>query len=132
MPRPCRRAAPSSASPTALHITGYLDDADLEGLWREAACFAFPTRGEGFGLPLLEAMQRGVPAAASDIPVLREVSGGVAHHFDPDDPQAAARAVTAAIADAHAARARTRAGRAVLVGSVGAGHLRRLRDGRCA
>jgi glycosyltransferase involved in cell wall biosynthesis len=86
-----------------LQITGYLDDADLEGLWREAACFAFPTRGEGFGLPLVEAMQRGLPVACSDIPVLREVSGGLAHHFDPDDPSAAARAVRAALDDRAAA-----------------------------
>jgi glycosyltransferase involved in cell wall biosynthesis len=86
-----------------LHVTGYLADAELEGLWRMAACFAFPTRGEGFGLPVLEAMQRGIPVACSDIPVLREVSGDVAHHFDPDDPSAAAAAVLAAMTDEHAA-----------------------------
>ncbi|WP_028062465.1 glycosyltransferase family 4 protein [Solirubrobacter soli] len=83
--------------------TGYLDDADLEGLWRVASCFAFPTRAEGFGLPLLEAMQRGVPAACSDIPVLREVGGDVARRFDPDDPAGAAAAVQAAMADPDAA-----------------------------
>ena len=55
-------------------------------------------------------MQRGLPVACSDIPVLREVGGDVAHHFDPDDPAAAAAAVRAAMADAGAAeRGRTRA-----------------------
>jgi glycosyltransferase involved in cell wall biosynthesis len=82
-----------------LVFPGYLEDAELEGLWRIAACAAFPTRAEGFGLPVLEAMQRGVPVACSDIPVLREVAGDVAQHFDPDDPAAAAAAVLAAIAD---------------------------------
>jgi glycosyltransferase involved in cell wall biosynthesis len=91
-------------------ITGYLEDAELEALWRLASCFAFPTRAEGFGLPLLEAMQRGIPVACSDIPVLREVGGDVAHRFDPDDPAAAGAAVRAAMADAGAAeRGRERA-----------------------
>jgi glycosyltransferase involved in cell wall biosynthesis len=82
-----------------LRIAGYVDDAELEGLWRIAACAAFPTRGEGFGLPVLEALGRGVPVACSDIPVLREVGGELVHPFDPDDPEGAARAITAAMAD---------------------------------
>jgi glycosyltransferase involved in cell wall biosynthesis len=82
-----------------VRITGYLGDDELEALWRLADCFAFPTRSEGFGLPLLEAMQRGVPVACSDIAVLREVGGDVAHHFDPDDPASTAAAVTAAMTD---------------------------------
>ena len=53
----------------------YVPDGDLEALWRIADCAAFPTLGEGFGLPVLEAMNRGVPVACSDIPVLREVGG---------------------------------------------------------
>jgi len=95
-----------------LRITGYVDDAELEGLWRIASCAAFPTRGEGFGLPLVEALRRGVPVACSDIPVLREVGGELPRYFDPDDAAGAARAVLAALdepfdaaaAKAHAAR----------------------------
>jgi glycosyltransferase involved in cell wall biosynthesis len=86
-----------------LVLPGYLDDARLEGLWSAAACAAFPTRAEGFGLPVLEAMQRGVPVACSDIPVLREVAGEAAHYFRPDDPAGAAAAVLAAIGDRGAA-----------------------------
>ena len=52
-------------------------DAELEALWRLAACAAFPTLAEGFGLPVVEAMRRGVPVACSDLPVLREVGGDV-------------------------------------------------------
>ncbi|MGD0981218.1 MAG: glycosyltransferase, partial [Solirubrobacteraceae bacterium] len=50
-------------------------DAELEGLWRVADCFAFPTLGEGFGIPLLEEMDHGLAVACSDLPVLREVGG---------------------------------------------------------
>jgi glycosyltransferase involved in cell wall biosynthesis len=74
----------------------YVPDAELEGLWRLADCAAFPTLGEGFGLPVIEAMARGVPVACSDLPVLREVGGDVAHYFTPDDPAGAAAAIEAA------------------------------------
>jgi glycosyltransferase involved in cell wall biosynthesis len=77
----------------------YVPDAELEGLWRLADCAAFPTLGEGFGLPVIEAMARGVPVACSDLPVLREVGGDVPHYFPPDDPVAAAAAIEAARAD---------------------------------
>ena len=77
----------------------FVPDAELEGLWRLAECAAFPTLGEGFGLPVIEAMARGVPVACSDLPVLREVGGKVAHYFTPDDPAAAAAAIEAARAD---------------------------------
>jgi glycosyltransferase involved in cell wall biosynthesis len=80
----------------------FVPDAELEGLWRLAECAAFPTLGEGFGLPVIEAMARGVPVACSDLPVLREVGGDVPHYFTPDDPPAAAAAIEAARADSGA------------------------------
>jgi glycosyltransferase involved in cell wall biosynthesis len=85
-------------------VAGYLDDARLEGLWKEAACATFPTRAEGFGLPVVEAMQRGVPVACSDIPVLREVGGSAVRYFGPDDAAGAASAVLEAMADPSAAK----------------------------
>jgi glycosyltransferase involved in cell wall biosynthesis len=90
----------------------FVPDAELEGLWRLAACAAFPTLGEGFGLPVIEAMARGVPVACSDLPVLREVGGDVAHYFTPDDAAAAAAAIEKAWSDREAAQAgRDRAAR---------------------
>jgi glycosyltransferase involved in cell wall biosynthesis len=82
-----------------LRFAGYLPNADIERLWLIAACAAFPTRAEGFGLPVLEAMARGVPIACSDIPVLRELGGNVPRYFDPSDPARAAAAVTASLGD---------------------------------
>jgi len=79
-----------------LRLPGYLSDGELEWLWQLAACAAFPTRAEGFGLPVLEAMARGVPVACSDIPVLREVGGELPRYFDPADGASAAAAIAAA------------------------------------
>ena len=82
-----------------LRLTGFVSDPELERLWQLAGCAAFPTRAEGFGLPVLEAMARGVPVACSDIPVLREVGGDLPEYFDPSDPGAAAAAVSVAMSD---------------------------------
>ena len=82
-----------------VRFVDHVTDAELEGLWRVAACAAFPTVAEGFGLPVVEAMERGVPVACSDIAVLREVGGDVPRYFDPRDAAAAAAAIMAAIED---------------------------------
>jgi glycosyltransferase involved in cell wall biosynthesis len=97
--RRLRELARERAVEDQVRFVDYVPDPDLEALWGTAACAAFPTLAEGFGLPVLEAMQRGVPVACSDIPVLREVGGDVPHYFDPHDPVAAAAAILAATAD---------------------------------
>jgi len=79
----------------------YVPDADLEALWGMAGCAAFPTRAEGFGMPVLEALARGVPVACSDLAVLREIGGELPCFFDPDDPADAARKVDEALALPH-------------------------------
>jgi glycosyltransferase involved in cell wall biosynthesis len=100
-----RRVARELGLERRVRFIGYVSDAELEGLWRLAECAAFPTLGEGFGLPVLEAMARGVPVACSDLAVLREVGGNVPHYFAPSDAASAARAIEAAWADPKAARA---------------------------
>ncbi len=95
-----------------IRFVGPVSDGELEGLWRLADCFAFPTLGEGFGLPLLEAMDHGLAVACSDLPVLREIGSDVPVFFDPHSPDDAARAIRSALNDsdraargpAHAAR----------------------------
>ena len=59
-----------------------------------ARALVFPSYVEGFGLPLVEAMQRGLPAMASDIPVFREIGGEFMAYFNLDDPQTLADRVT--------------------------------------
>jgi glycosyltransferase involved in cell wall biosynthesis len=97
-----RRSSREAGVEGRVRFVGYVPDDVLEALWALCACAAFPTLGEGFGLPLVEAMDRGVAIAASDIPVLREVGGDVPFWFDPHSPAAAAHALAAAIDDADA------------------------------
>lgn len=82
-----------------VRFVDYVADAELEALYRLAACVVFPSLSEGFGIPVVEAMERGVPVAASDIAVLREVAGDAALFFDPYSPAAAAEAIRAALAE---------------------------------
>lgn len=62
-----------------------VSDAALAALYRHARAAIFPSLGEGFGLPLAEALFHGCPVLASDIPAHREVCGDRAIYFDPND-----------------------------------------------
>jgi glycosyltransferase involved in cell wall biosynthesis len=84
----------------------------LEDLYAAASGVVSATRWEGFGLPVLEAMARGVPVACSDLPVLREVAGGIADPLDPDDPASIAGALGRLLAPDPARATRVAAGRA--------------------
>jgi glycosyltransferase involved in cell wall biosynthesis len=61
-------------------------DEDLPAILRGAFCIAHPSTAEGYGYPPLEAMASGIPAVVSDIPVLRETTGGRSVLARPDDP----------------------------------------------
>ena len=74
-------------------FTGWVETAELEGLYREATLFVYPTLLEGFGLPVLEAMHRGVPVTCSNTSSLPEVAGDAALMFDPLDSAAIGGAV---------------------------------------
>lgn len=74
--------------------------ADLEGLYAAADAFAFPSLHEGFGLPVLEAMRRGVPVACSDRSTLPEVAGDAALLFDPEDAGSIRAALESLLHDA--------------------------------
>jgi glycosyltransferase involved in cell wall biosynthesis len=71
---------------SAVSFLPFVDSADLEGLYSAAACFVLPSFNEGFGMPVLEAMSRGVPVACSSASALPEVAGDAARYFDPADP----------------------------------------------
>ena len=78
---------------------GYVGDDELARLYRGAAAFAFPSRFEGFGMPVVEAMACGVPVVVSSHPSLDEASGDAALRADPDDPAAFAAALERAFAE---------------------------------
>lgn len=90
------RAAERGVDLTLLDFVG---DADLEALYREAAAFVLPSLNEGFGLPILEALRRGVPSATSNVSALPEVAGDAALLFDPLDTEAMAGALNRLLAD---------------------------------
>jgi len=90
----------------------WLPAADLEGLYANAACVVFPSLYEGFGLPVLEAMARGVPVACSNRSSLLEVAGDAALLFDPEDVQAIRSALERLLRDADLAARLGEAGRA--------------------
>jgi alpha-1,2-rhamnosyltransferase len=77
-----------------LFMYNSLSDRSLEHAYSHATALVFPSYVEGFGLPLVEAMQRGLPAMASDIPVFREIGGDYMAYFDLADPQSLTDLVT--------------------------------------
>jgi glycosyltransferase involved in cell wall biosynthesis len=83
-----------------VRFLGWVDDDELEGLYRAATCFVFPSLAEGFGLPVLEAMVRGVPVACSRIGPLEEVAGEAALYFEPTDTEEMARAIETLLGEA--------------------------------
>jgi len=74
-------------------MPGWIDEADLPYIFSASTAFIFPTRYEGFGIPVLQALACGVPAAISDIEVLKEVADDAALYFDRDDTFAMAEAM---------------------------------------
>ena len=99
-----------------VRFLGWVSAEELEGLYASAACFVFPSLIEGFGLPVLEAMSRGVPVACSGRGAVAEVAGQAALFFDPESELAIAEAISRLLDDPGlaarlAAAGRERAGR---------------------
>ena len=82
-----------------VRFLGWLSGEEFEGLWQVADAFVYPSLYEGFGLPVLEAMARGVPVACSNASSLPEVVGDAALMFDPHDERAIADALERLLSD---------------------------------
>jgi glycosyltransferase involved in cell wall biosynthesis len=85
---------------------GYVSDDELARLFRGADAFVFPSRFEGFGMPVVEAMASGTPCVVSSHPSLDEACGDAAVRADPDRPDELAAAIEHALADHEALVAR--------------------------
>jgi glycosyltransferase involved in cell wall biosynthesis len=72
-----------------------VSDEYLAQIYGAASCLIAASKGEGFGLPLIEAAQHNLPIIARDIPVFREVAGAHASYFTSDEPEDLARDVVA-------------------------------------
>jgi glycosyltransferase involved in cell wall biosynthesis len=82
-----------------VRFLGWLSGEEFEGLWQLADAFVYPSLYEGFGLPVLEAMARGVPVACSNASSLPEVAGEAALLFDPHDEGAIAASLERILTD---------------------------------
>jgi len=82
-----------------VRLPGWISSETVEGLWALTDAFVFPSLYEGFGLPVLEAMARGVPVACSNTSSLPEVAGEAALFFDPNDESAIADALRRLLGD---------------------------------
>jgi len=91
---------------------GWVGEADMEGLYAQARAFVFPSLYEGFGLPVLEAMGRGVAVACSENSALAEVAGDAALLFGAEDPRAIAAALRRVLSDRELAASLRERGRA--------------------
>jgi glycosyltransferase involved in cell wall biosynthesis len=88
------RAAERNALGRDILFTGYVPEQDLVGLYSGAICFVYPSYFEGFGLPVVEAMQCGVPVIAGNRTSLPEIVGEAGLLFDPFDTKALVKALT--------------------------------------
>lgn len=89
------------AAEPGVRYLGHVDEPTLTALYESASVLAFPSLYEGFGLPLLEAMSRGVPAVVGAAGALPELALGAAITVKPDDVDAIAGALERLLSDEH-------------------------------
>ncbi len=98
-PKAANQSIRTSGLQNRVRLMPYLQVQELPLLYSGAMGFIFPSLAEGFGLPVIEAMACKVPVACSDLPVLKEVTGGAAVFFDPYNVSDIVRAVNRLISE---------------------------------
>lgn len=111
MRRVCEEAVRRSGMEGRVTFTGSISDEELDALLRRAACLAYPSLYEGFGIPVLEAMYAGTPVLTSSTTALPDVADGAALLVDPLDEEAIAAGLAHLIADPRLRASLVRAGR---------------------
>jgi glycosyltransferase involved in cell wall biosynthesis len=94
-----RRAVTKLGLEERVKFAGHVEKDELARLYRGAACLVFPSRYEGFGLPVVEAMASGTPVVAAASGSIPEIAGDAAILVEPGDPVALAGGIERAIAD---------------------------------
>jgi glycosyltransferase involved in cell wall biosynthesis len=94
-----------------LVLSGFLEEVPLFALYRGAAALLYPSRNEGFGLPVLEAMACGTPVVAARAGALPEVGGDACLYADPESSEELAAALASILSDDALARRLSEAGR---------------------
>ncbi len=89
---------------TNVVFKGYVDDSELASLYSHAAAYVFPSLSEGFGLPLLEAMQQECPVISSSATCLPEIAGDAALYFDPLSVDSLVEAMNKIVQDSDVSR----------------------------
>jgi glycosyltransferase involved in cell wall biosynthesis len=94
-----------------VRFLGYVEQPQLAWLYAHASAMVFPSRFEGWGIPIVEAHSWGLPVACSDFPVLDEAAGGAAIRFDPSNVAAMASAIWQVVSDGPVRTSLVNAGR---------------------
>lgn len=94
-----RRTARQLGVENRLHVLGNVSMSELPALYQQSAAVAYPSRYEGFGIPVLEALESGRPVVAATGSCLEEAGGEAAFYVDPDSPREMAEALSAAITE---------------------------------
>jgi glycosyltransferase involved in cell wall biosynthesis len=102
----------ATPGPGDVVLTGRVRAGELDALYRGASAFAYPSLYEGFGLPVLEAMARGIPVVTSAVSSLPEVAGDAALLVDPRSTGQLAEAIERVLAEEDLAARLSAAGRA--------------------
>jgi len=92
-------AVAASSRSADIRVAGYVSREELDSLYARASIFAFPSLDEGFGMPVLEAMARGVAVVTSNCSAMPEVAGDAALLVDPQNEEAIADALVQLAAD---------------------------------
>lgn len=80
-------------------VPGWVEELDLPYIFKGASAFVFPTRHEGFGIPILQSLASAVPSTVSDLPVLHEVAGDSVLYFNQNNKQDIADAMARIVID---------------------------------
>ena len=84
---------------SCIHFLGYLPENELSAVWEGCSCLIFPSLFEGFGIPVLEAMNFNKPVLCSNVSSLPEVAGDAALYFDPRKPEEILRGIEILFSD---------------------------------